>query len=273
MELMMTARNSARIKGEFNRMCSHGTCMLLFCLLSCSMAGTTAADPDGSNVPAPTMRTDIQQDQLARKLWSSRIIAPDPNDDVTASLALKRLIRQVQSVKFEDKKPAPTFTPPVAPQTPPEPTIVQPAREVEAPAIRPATAAAESSETQPLLPNKTQKVLEGLLQDTGRIHDPLEMAELLFLNGRPTEAAPFYQRALEHTAPGNPATNQDRAWILFQLGNCLRETDLAQAQDTYVKLISEYPDSPWTELAKAHGRLLSWYREARPQELLASRQR
>ena len=266
---MMTARNSAWIKGNSDRMRSRSTCMLV-CLLSCGMAGA-AAGPDTSNVPASTMHTNIQQDQLAHKLWSSRITAPDPNDDVTASLALKRLIRQVQSVKFEDKTPAPAFTLPVEPQTAPEPAAVQPAKEVETQAIRPATGVAESSETQPPLPNKTQKVLAGLLQDTGRTHNPLEMAELLFLNSRPTEAAPFYQKALEHTVAGDPATSQDRAWILFQLGNCLRETDLAQAQDAYVKLISEYPDSPWTELAKAHGRLVSWYREARPQELLASR--
>lgn len=269
---MMTARNSAWIKGEFNRMRSHGTCMLL-CLLSCGMAVSTAAGSDGSSVPALTMHTDIQQGQLARELWSGRVTAPDPNDDVTTSLTLKRLIRQIQSVKFEDKRPAPAFTRPVEPQTPPEPSAVQPTKEVKAQPIRPATATVENGETQPLPSNKTQRVLEGLLQDAGRIHDPLEMAELLFLNGRPTEATPFYQKALEHTAPGDPATDQDRAWILFQLGNCLRETDLAQAQDAYVKLISEYPDSPWTELAKAHGRLLSWYREARPQELLASRQR
>ncbi len=67
------------------------------------------------------------------------------------------------------------------------------------------------------------------------------------------------------------ATAADRAWTLFQLANCLRETNLGEAQATYTKLISEYPDSPWTDLARAQNQLVSWYLKDQPQQLAASR--
>jgi TolA-binding protein len=111
-----------------------------------------------------------------------------------------------------------------------------------------------------------------LQQNPGQVREPLEMAELLFLSGRPTEAAPFYARALDQLNHTDPSYDADRAWVLFQWGNCLRETDTAKAQETYMKLVSEYPDSPWTELAKAHGRLLTWYEKSRPGQPAASPQ-
>jgi uncharacterized protein with HEPN domain len=43
---------------------------------------------------------------------------------------------------------------------------------------------------------------------------------------------------------------------------------MARAKDMYMKLVSEYPASPWTELAKAHGRLITWYQTAKPQQFM-----
>jgi hypothetical protein len=110
------------------------------------------------------------------------------------------------------------------------------------------------------------KQLERLMLDPNQVSDPLEMAELLFLGGRTAEAAVFYEKALASLASSDPMHSEDRAWILFQLGNCLRETDMARARDTYMKLVSQYPSSPWTELAKAHGRLITWYQSAKPEQ-------
>jgi tetratricopeptide (TPR) repeat protein len=124
-------------------------------------------------------------------------------------------------------------------------------------------------ETAPTLASKTQKGLDDLRKNAGRVRDPLEVAELLFLSGRPTEAAPFYEEALRRTSAGDAASAADRAWILFQLGNSLREADAAKAQDAYMKLIAEYPESPWTEMARASGRLLTWYQSTRPDQLVA----
>ncbi len=205
---------------------------------------------------------------LARDLWSGRLAAPEASDDVQTSLALKRLIRQVRGLTLNDKSPAP----PVA--------IAEPATTAEAPKAAttgvenvepapPEPVATAAPETTSTLAPKMQKTLDSLRKNAGRVRDPLEVAELLFLSGRPTDAVPFYEEALRRASAGGAASGADRAWILFQLGNCLRETDATKAQDAYVKLIAEYPESPWTEMARASGRLVAWYQSTRPDQLVA----
>jgi hypothetical protein len=114
--------------------------------------------------------------------------------------------------------------------------------------------------------------LTPLLQDPNRVSDPLEMAELLFLSGHLTEAAVFYEKALVRLARNDPRQSEDHAWALFQLGNCLRETDMGRAKDSYMKLISQHPNCPWTELAKAHGRLITWYQGTNPQQWMPAQE-
>lgn len=206
--------------------------------------------PAGSNVGSP----------LTRELWSSRVAMPQISEDTESSLDLQRLIQQVRSVRFDGQDEAPTFTAPAEP----EPAVRRPASEpsrmsVPQAAVPQKAPAAPQSATA--LPARTQEALDALRQDPQRVSDALEMAELLFLSGQAAEAAPFYAEALNRLGRTEPAYDTDRAWILFQLGNSLRETDTGQAQEAYTKLISEYPASPWTELARAHGRLLTWYRK------------
>jgi tetratricopeptide (TPR) repeat protein len=202
---------------------------------------------------------------LKQDLWSSRVASPNEESEAEASLALKRLVRQVRSLKFEDQNPGPTFTPP-AESLPPDETVPTQPKETIAVSSALSAAAPAAVSSEATLSPKTQKTLGALQLNPSQIQDPLEMAELLFLSGRPVEAAPFYAKALDGLKSTDPAYEADRAWVLFQLGNCLRETDIAKAQETYMTLISEYPASPWTELAKAHGRLLTWYQKSRTEE-------
>ncbi len=204
---------------------------------------------------------------LARELWSRRIAAPEAGADAETSLALKRLIRQVRGLTLNEKSAARgTAAASPAPAEPPE--TVTPSTENVTPAS-PEPVPATVPETTPALASKTQKTLGDLRKNAGRVRDPLEVAELLFLSGRPTEAAAFYEEALRRSSAGSAASASDRAWILFQLGNSLREADATKAQDAYMKLIAEYPDSPWTEMARASGRLLTWYQSTRPDQLVA----
>lgn len=233
--------------------------------------GTAAQPARPRKSPAlPASSEPGRAGHLTQKLWSSRITAPDPNEDAETRLALKRLIRQVRSVRFGSEAvsslPAPALVAQVTPAPPQtEPNGAPPAEPPEAmPSVsRPAEAGPATA---------TQGMLESLLQNTSRLDDPLEIAELLFLSGRPVEAAPFYAQALERLPPGEAAAAADRAWTLFQLATCLRAANAGEAQATYTKLISEYPDSPWTELARAQSQLLGWYQKDRPQQLAASRQ-
>jgi len=213
---------------------------------------------------ADAMRTGPDRSgSLTQDLWSTRVAAPEQGREAEASLALKRLVRQVRSVKFEDQNPGPTFTPPPESMPSADAMEAQPVEMGVPGSSASVTAAPASGSSQPTQAEQTLGVLR---QDPNQVHDPLEMAELLFLSGRPAEAAPFYAKALDGLNRTDPTYEADRAWVLFQLGNCLRETNIAKAQETYMKLISEYPASPWTELAKAHGRLLTWYQKTRPEQ-------
>jgi tetratricopeptide (TPR) repeat protein len=174
-------------------------------------------------------------------------------------------------VRFGNEAAPPLSAPPLEARATPEPPKTEP---VAAPAVKPpetATIAPPNAGAGSSPAPRQQKALEGLLQDPGRARDPLEIAELLFLSGRSADAAPFYAKALERLPAGEATTAADRAWTLFQLANCLRETNAGEAQAAYAKLISEYPDSPWTELARAQSQLLSWYEKDRPQQLAATR--
>jgi len=283
---MKIAGNSPSSTSTYHRISPGSACVLL-CLLSCYMAQPTVLASDDRDPFDQTMSADKggpishsanqtnaapHEDRLTQELWFSRITAPDPDEEIEARLALKQAIQQIRSVKFTNENPAPTFRPLAEPQPASEPSLIEPVRQTEsAPAQSPAVVSPEA-QAQPLPSTGTEAVLKNLLKDPSQARDPLKIAELLFLSGRTTDAAPFYQKALEHTPPGDRLTDPDRAWILFQLGNCLRETDMAQAQGAYTKLIAEYPDSPWTELAKAYGQLASWYQTAQPRQLLASRE-
>ena len=66
--------------------------------------------------------------------------------------------------------------------------------------------------------------------------------------------------------------DRNRAWILFQIGNCLKDDDLAKAQEMYRQLITECPGSPWAEPAKAREKLIDWYLKEKPRTLIAESQ-
>ena len=283
---MKIAGNSPSSTNTYNRIRPGSACVLL-CLLSCYMAQPTVLASDDRNPFDQTMSTDMtgpishpasqtnaapHEDRLTQQLWFSRITAPDPDEEIEGRRALKQAIQQIRSVKFTNENPTPTFSRVAEPQPAAESPRIEPAAQTGPASVQSPTVVSLESPAQPLPSTGTEAVLKNLLQDPSQARDPLKIAELLFLSGRTTDATPFYQKALDHTRPADRLTNRDRAWILFQLGNCLRETDMAQAQDAYTKLIAEYPDSPWTELAKAYGQLASWYQTAQPRQLLASRE-
>ncbi len=283
---MKIAGNSPSSRNKYHRTSAPGACVFL-CLLFCYMAQSTVLasddrDPFDQTISAdtagpishPASQTNAapHEDRLTRQLWFSRITAPDPDAEIEARLALKRAIQQIRSVKFTNENPAPTFSPLAEPQPASESPRIEPAAQTGPASVQSPTVVSLEAQAQPLPSTRTEGALKNLLQDPSQARDPLKIAELLFLSGRTTDAAPFYQKALDHTRPADHLTDRDRAWILFQLGNCLRETDTTQAQDAYTKLIAEYPGSPWTELAKAYGQLASWYQTAQPHQLLASRE-
>ena len=238
----------------------------------CALPGVSAGRVRAAEAKVESQDPESKREArgpMARELWSGRITAPEASDEAQTSLALKRLIRQVRVMTLNEKGPAAQAAATVeSSATAKAPKAVAPNTESVTPAP-PEPGAAAASETTSAGASQRQKTLEGLRKNAGRVRDPLEVAELLFLSGRPTEAVPFYEEALRRTSAGDAAAGADRAWILFQLGNCLRESDATKAQDAYTKLIAEFPSSPWTEMARASGQLVAWYQSARPDQLLA----
>ena len=234
-----------------------------------SLSVAAVARTPAIDLPIEQDSNSVLGDDLRSRLWKSRILPPDPNEDIATKDTLQDLIQRLKTVTLgrPEGKLTPLMTVAIekVPPAAKEARLPQPVEIEQSPFI-----AQASPEPSTILPAATLEKLAHLMQDPNQVRNPLEMAELLFLSNRPVEAAAFYEKALALTAPNDPATSDDRAWILFQWGTSLRQTDMTKARDIYLKLISEFPNSPWTELAKANGRLISWYQSTKPQQLIAS---
>ncbi|MFQ6034696.1 MAG: tol-pal system YbgF family protein, partial [Sedimentisphaerales bacterium] len=222
----------------------------------------------------------IPSSQDAQQLWRSIISVAQSPPDKKYKDKLWRLIEQIRSIRFEPKNQAP------------EPVIVaSPVPTVEPnETLSPAVTLAESAgggEKQPQpepdripaergpsplpyepISNKTLQMLENLSQQPTQLYKAFELAEILFLSGNLKQAAMFYQHALNRKDPNDVTSAQDRAWILFQIGNCLIRSDLPAAKKMYRQLIIEYPNCPWTDLAKARENLIDWYLNDKPRALI-----
>jgi TolA-binding protein len=94
------------------------------------------------------------------------------------------------------------------------------------------------------------------------------LAEILFNSNHLKEAAKCYQQALDRITANETDRFADKEWLLFQIGNCLRNTDRQAAMQIYSQLIAEYPDSPWVDLANAKSKLIDWYLKDKPDALI-----
>lgn len=250
-------------------------CLYIFCFtflplrLLTSLVGTASANPVAetgreSAQSTPVVVTDLNSPHR-RQLWRADINFAKGQKNEKSKYELRRLIEHIRSVEFEPLKKAP------------EPAIVLD----EAPAIEPdkvpaATTVAKEDgkhEVEPKLPYgpitaQTLQIIAGLSESPEKLDNPFELGEILFLGGNLKEAAVFYQEVLKREDPDD-VSSQDRAWVLFQIGNCLRGIDLPTAAKTYGQLITEYPNSPWTEMATAQAKLIDWYLKDKPHELIA----
>ncbi|MBW7990117.1 MAG: hypothetical protein FVQ84_08910 [Planctomycetes bacterium] len=181
---------------------------------------------------------------------------------------LRRIIVKIRAVNFKPQKEAfeSAIVPDVVPIDEPDDAVSEDAKEQH------------KKEEEPSLPYglvtyKTLQTIRNLSQNPGNLHNPFELGETLFLSGYLKEAAIIYQEALIRKSPDDAASARDRAWILFQVGNCLRDDDQLEAIKKYGQLIIEYPNSPWKELADARRTLLDWYLKDEPRKLIAERKR
>jgi TolA-binding protein len=224
-----------------------------------------------SNSPGDVIRNkEFPESSLNRQLWQARISAPRDEKDEKDKNELQRLIEQIRTIKFEPKKQNPEPVIAIKPTPTTEPNEILPETEVPQ---EPGKKEIESKSKLPLpyepIAEKTLQTLRNLSQHPDQQNNPFELAEILFLSGHLKEAGIFYQEALNRKDMDETVSSQDRAWILFQTGNCLRDDEPAMAKKMYRQLIAEYPDSLWADLAKAQDELINWYQQDKPRTLIA----
>ena len=233
-----------------------------------------AGTPLRGNPPKPIS-------QSAQQLWQSRISVPQSEKDKKYRDELRRLIAQIRSIKFEPKnqEPKPVIAIEPAPDTRNEArgtkdvhspsSIAHPSSIAGPDTTEEASATGGTENDYEPVSDQTLQMLKNLSQQPDQLHNPLELAEILFLSGNLKQATMFYQQALNRKDPNDVTSAQNRAWILFQIGNCLRDDDLPAAKKMYRQLIAEYLNSPWTDLAKARQNLIDWYLNDKPRTLIA----
>ena len=186
--------------------------------------------------------------------------------DTKSGDQLKRIIEQIRSVEFKPQQQAPE--PVIVPEKAP---AIEPNETVPDVPVQKETAKQEAKPKLPYEPitDETLQMLKTLAQDPEKLANPLELGEILFVSGNVREASTFYSEALKRKDPNDVSVSWDRAWILFQIGNCLRNDDLPAAAKMYRQLLTEYPNSPWAGLATAQSNLIAWYLKDEPIKLIA----
>jgi tetratricopeptide (TPR) repeat protein len=258
------------------------TLLLLPLRLSTSFAGTeNSSEHITSQVdkPHPNQQAKSEPNRFAiagntitytrGQLQQAILSVPEKEKDNRSKDELKRLIQQVRSIEFKiQKSPEPAIAVEPAPTTEPNKTSLNNNVEVQKGDKR---KTAEAKLPYEPIADPTLQILKNLSQHPDKVNNPFQLAEILFLDGRLKEAAMFYQEALNRIGKNGSSQDEDRAWILFQIGNCLRNDDPPTAMKAYRQLITEHPSAPWTEIAKTLEKLIDWYQKDKPRESIAER--
>jgi len=237
---------------------------LLTSLTGAVYANSTAGDSRKLSQSSVITSRDAKNISGLELLRAEVSIAKRQNDTESRN-QLKQIIEQIRSVEFVPQKqaPAPVVILEKAPAIEPNETV--PGVPVQKEKAKP--------EAKPRLPDEpitgeTLQMLRNLAQEPEKLDNPLELGEILFVSGNIKEAATFYSEALKRKDPNDVGASWDRAWILFQIGNCLRNDDLPAAAKMYQQLLTEYPNSPWADMASAQSNLIAWYLKDEPVKLM-----
>ncbi|MHC5073449.1 MAG: tetratricopeptide repeat protein [Planctomycetota bacterium] len=199
---------------------------------------------------------------------SISILSNDDNSKIKDEL--QNLIEQINSIKLQpdniNSQPDASNQTETTIESPIEPIIKQEQAEKDM--------AAGNEKELPYIPigEQTIHTIDKLAEKSQEVDNPFELAELLFLSNHLKKAAVFYEQALSQTSTDSSISVQRKAWILFQIGNCLRHDDPDRAKQMYTQLINEFPESSWSELAKSRVGLIDWFQTDKPEEIITENQ-
>ena len=272
-----TVKNNDDSKLESRTISSFKLCLYIACFmflsfrLLTSLMGTAYANSvtdNGQKLSQDGVLDSIDPKNVSGlELLRADISIAKSENDTKSKNQLMQIIEQIRSVEFKPQiqEPEPVVVSEKAPVIEPDETETVPDEPVQK----------EETEQQfkSVLPyepvtDQTLQMLRTLAQNPEKLDNPLELAEVLFFSGNLKEASTFYSEALKRKDPDDPGSSSDRAWILFQMGNCLRNDDMPAATKMYQQLVIEYPNSPWVEPAKARSDLIAWYLKDEPVKLM-----
>lgn len=221
----------------------------------------------GPNKPPQLL---LSNNKLAHRLQRAWLGMPDATDNSQNSQSLQKMILQVQSLRLAtstmDLEPHEVVHVPEIPaQIEPNDTALQ---QITAPEPNQQTKTIEPQSDSNKISPQTLKIIRTLALDPNQIPNPLELAEILFKNKNLKEAAAFYRAALNRNSQDSLMSANNKAWMLFQIGNCLKEINPTDAQKAYTELIDQYPDSQWVETAKVRDKLIQWFENEKPWALI-----
>jgi len=202
---------------------------------------------------------------ISRQLWQARISASKDRNPSQSKNELREIIRQINSIQF---KPQDQTT---------EPLIVVEHVQKEVPdEISSDTEISQESDPNKIehelpdgqITDQTLQTLKSLSQHPEQLRNPFGLAEILFKSHCLREAAKCYQESLNRMNTNKTDQLANKAWVLFQIGNCLQNIDPLTAMQMYRQLIAKYHNSPWTDLAKAKTKLIDWYLKDKPNTLI-----
>ena len=205
---------------------------------------------------------------LGRQLWRAGIGFYKDQSEGSGKSELKLLIEQIRALEVRPPEHHSESVIKIGPVPSPEPNEMQ--TDID---LTENTSKETVKFTQPYEPvsDRTLQMLADSSLDPNQMDNPFGLGEILYCSGRLREAVPFYRQALNRIEKDESPSEQNRAWILFQLGNCLRDYDLPAAKKMYVQLITEYPESTWVDLAKVWDKLIDLYLKDDPKKLIAER--
>jgi len=225
--------------------------------------------------PAPFINLNVEDtnNPLIHQLQQARISVYQPEKASKSKNELKQMIEKIRSIALQSQKQ--TTEPVIAAKPTPaiEPNGALPytktnVKPEKTPAPPEPERLIESDRQYKPLNENTLQMLENLTQNPDQVKNPFELAEVLFLSGYAEKASVFYQEALNRNDPNDIDSVQENAWIMYQIGNCLRNDDLQAAKNAYRKLIAEYPDNALTNLAKVQEKVIDWYLQEKPHTLI-----
>jgi hypothetical protein len=213
--------------------------------------------------PVPEQRQLTQKDKLLRTSVSS--ITDDSNSRTKQTL--NSLIEQIGSMKIRPK----------AKEIQPE---SKPAEDNKKDATDDAKETGKSTETETaaetedqqqisanaLNPEIVQK-LEWIIEQSATTDDPQLLADMLYQCGYYELATYFYELAISRGIE-EQMEDADKSWLMMQKAVCLSNTNPQQALKIYQGLISQYPASPWMDLAKNYEGLIDWLEAQQPKKLI-----